>query len=72
MKSSIAKLGFAVLLAAGLSLGEAGVRSGQEAHANEWQQFVSNTSVYCEGCCPEGFLCCYLNSPCRIYLDEDN
>jgi hypothetical protein len=67
-----AKLGFALLFALGLSLGEAGVRRGQEAHANEWRAFMSNTSVYCEGCCPEGAVCCYLSSPCRIYLDEDN
>jgi hypothetical protein len=72
MKSSAAKLGFGVLLALGLSLGEAGLRSGQEAHADEWKFFASNTGSYCEGCCTGNFLCCSLDNPCSIRLDEDN
>lgn len=72
MKSSLGKLGFGVLLAAALLLGEAGTRSGQEAHADDWKLYASNTGSYCEGCCTGSFLCCALDKPCSIRLDEDN
>lgn len=66
MGKLIRKLGLAVAIAAGLTLGEAGARHEQTAEAASWEEWVSNEGWYCEGCCPSGQLCCEVNHPCRV------
>lgn len=66
MGKLIRKLGLAVVIAAGLTLGEAGARDEQIAEAASWRQYVSNNGWVCEGCCPSGELCCDVNHPCSV------
>lgn len=66
MRNPFRKLGFAVAVAAGLTLGEAGARDQQAAHAGIWQLYGSNNGMYCEGCCRSGTLCCEVNHPCSV------
>lgn len=54
------------LAAAALVFGTPAVRGASEAHAYYWQMYVSNTGIYCEGCCAPGSLCCSINFPCRV------
>jgi hypothetical protein len=50
---------FAAALACGMLAGEAALRPAQEAHADDWQYYISPQQVYCEGCCAGGsVLCC--------------
>jgi len=56
-------------LAAGLVLGEAVLRPAQEAHADDWQYYISPQQIYCEGCCAGGpVLCCAAAEKCRIQV----
>jgi hypothetical protein len=66
MRNLFRKLGFAVVVATGLTLGEAGARDEQVAHAASWQLWGSPQGAYCEGCCRPGTLCCEVNFPCSV------
>jgi len=67
MRMSATKLGAAVVIAIGLSLGEPGARSTQSIQAVEWEHYISPKEFKCEGCCSGGgTLCCHHNSPCSV------
>lgn len=56
----------AFVIAGALVLGEAALRPAQQAHADEWQFFVTPQQAYCEGCCGGGnLICCSLPQKCR-------
>ena len=66
MKRFCTRLAVPVLIALGLSLGEAGVRSTQVAEAVDWDWVTSNLGSWCEGCCKAGRICCYHTNPCAV------
>jgi hypothetical protein len=66
MGKLIRKLGLAAVIAAGLTLGDAGARDDQAAHAADWRQYASNNGYICEGCCPSTELCCKVDHPCSV------
>lgn len=59
-------IGAGLVLAAGMVLGEAALRPSQVAQADDWEWYISNQDVYCEGCCSPGLLCCKVNFACRV------
>jgi hypothetical protein len=61
----------APLLAAGATFAAPAVDPGQEAQSAQWQMVLSNTGIYCEGCCAVGSLCCSINYPCRVDAPAD-
>jgi hypothetical protein len=69
--SRLLKVVVPLLVAAGMTFGAAAADPRQEAHADQWQMYLSNNGVYCEGCCKAGSLCCSINSPCRVSAPED-
>ena len=71
MKRPFRKLGFALLVTAGLLFGEASARNEQAAFADNWLFYGSNTGAYCEGCCKPGFICCELPQACRVPAGEE-
>ena len=66
MGKLLRKLGLAAVIAAGLTLGDAGARDEQAAHAGAWRQYASPQGFYCEGCCPSTELCCRVDHPCSV------
>jgi hypothetical protein len=70
MNRSWAKLSLAALIAMAVSLGEPGVRESQVAEAADWKFYAGSVESYCEGCCEPNYLCCQVDSPCRIYVEQ--
>ena len=69
--SRLLKIAVPLFAAGALTLGSAAVDPRQEAQADQWQMYLSNNGVYCEGCCRPGSLCCTINAPCRVSAPEE-
>ena len=67
MRMPATKLGAAVVIAIGLSLGQPGARSTQSLEAAQWEFYISPDEFKCMSCCSGGgTLCCEHNSPCSV------
>lgn len=67
MRLSATKLGAAVVIAIGLSLGQPGAKSTQTLQAAQWEYYISPDEFKCMSCCSGGdTLCCEHNSPCSV------
>lgn len=67
MRISATKLGAALVIAIGLSLGQAGAKSTQSLQAAQWEYYISPNEVKCMSCCSGGgTLCCQHDSPCSV------
>ena len=58
----------AFALAGALIFAEPGVRTSQQAAADQWQKYWGSQYDYCEGCCGVGF-CCTISLDCKQRVD---